>query len=500
VTVRTDGIKDRKAHIQRERVQASDKSSRPAVASLLIASGAAALVYQVLWVKQLSLVVGVDIYAITAGVSAFFAGLALGGAVFGRKADLIARPLVLYALLELGVAGLSVIATLALAHAALPFATLEARVGLLAWVLPFVLVGLPAFFMGGTLPVMVHARVFGGESVPRTGGSLYACNTAGAIAGAILAPFLLIPSLGVRGTAFAAAAANIAAAFGALALDRRTSTQVTANRSAQLEPVPHRARIALVVYAIAGGIALGYEVVWSQAIVQFTSTRSFAFAIVLGTYLAGLVAGSAAYARFADRIVDPWGTFGLFIGLAGLIALAEIAGLGNWFMSLQSDVEEALRAATGSELAAMCGRFLLAALGIVFLPTTLLGAAFPAALRLASGAAHAGRDMGMTLAFNTLGGIAGTLLTGFLFVPAFGLVHTLGILAVAAAALAGVAAIRGSRQGRGLRFATLAIAVLSMGCAIAIPKDKLVNLLTATRSGGRVIFYEESRGSTVCCR
>jgi hypothetical protein len=85
VTVRTGGIKDSKAHIQRERVQASDKSSRAAVASLLIASGAAALVYQVLWVKQLSLVVGVDVYAITTGVSAFFAGLALGGAVLAAK-------------------------------------------------------------------------------------------------------------------------------------------------------------------------------------------------------------------------------------------------------------------------------------------------------------------------------------------------------------------------------------------------------------------------------
>ena len=47
----------------------------------------------------------------------------------------------------------------------------------------------------------------------------------------------------------------------------------------------------------AGGIALGYEVVWSQAIVQFISTRSFAFSIVLATYLCGLVLGSAAGSR-----------------------------------------------------------------------------------------------------------------------------------------------------------------------------------------------------------
>ena len=56
-------------------------------ALLLFISGGAALVYQVLWIKQLSLVVGVEVYAITTGISAFFAGLALGGLLFGRLAD-----------------------------------------------------------------------------------------------------------------------------------------------------------------------------------------------------------------------------------------------------------------------------------------------------------------------------------------------------------------------------------------------------------------------------
>jgi spermidine synthase len=70
-------------------------------------------------------------------------------------------------------------------------------------------------------------------------------------------------------------------------------------------------RLALILYAIAGMIALGYEVIWSQAIVQWTGTRTFAFAMVLATYLAGLGIGSAWYARRADRSRDPWGDFGL---------------------------------------------------------------------------------------------------------------------------------------------------------------------------------------------
>src|SRR5271168_2496241 len=63
---------------------------------VLFFSGAAALIYQVLWIKQLSLVVGVEVYSVTIAVSAFFAGLALGGAVFGHWADRFPRPLILY--------------------------------------------------------------------------------------------------------------------------------------------------------------------------------------------------------------------------------------------------------------------------------------------------------------------------------------------------------------------------------------------------------------------
>ena len=97
----------------------------------------AALVYQTIWIKQLTLVVGVDVYAVTTGVSGFFAGLALGSAVFGRLADHSSRPLRMYALLEVGIALLGVCATLALAQAAAPFVALQSKLGVAAWGLPF---------------------------------------------------------------------------------------------------------------------------------------------------------------------------------------------------------------------------------------------------------------------------------------------------------------------------------------------------------------------------
>src|SRR5262249_47609692 len=145
----------------------------------------------------------------------------------------------------------------------------------------------------------------------------------GAVAGALLPPFVLIPQFGVRGAALTAAALNLAAASAALGIDRAAEPGLRAKRSPEHVPIPPQARGALTLYTLAGSIALGYEVVWSQAIVPFMSTRAFAFSVVLATYLAGLVVGSALYARWADRVRDAWGSFGLLIAAAGLVALLQ---------------------------------------------------------------------------------------------------------------------------------------------------------------------------------
>lgn len=92
----------------------STRTTLPVASFLLLVSGTSALVYQVLWIKQLSLVVGVEVHAISAGISAFFAGLALGGWWLGGLADRLQRPVRLYALLELAVAVLGVATTLSL--------------------------------------------------------------------------------------------------------------------------------------------------------------------------------------------------------------------------------------------------------------------------------------------------------------------------------------------------------------------------------------------------
>jgi len=473
------------------------KSGSSAFVVLLFCSGVAALVYQVLWIKQLSLVVGIEVYSIAIAVSAFFAGLALGSFVIGRWADRLERPLLLVSALEVGIAIFSVTATLLLAHAATPFASMETHTGALAWLIPFVLVGMPAFLMGGTLPVVVRSCVLGDGAIASTGGAFYAANTAGGIAGALLSSFVLLPSFGVRGSAFAAATLNLVSAIMACALNRDVQRRPRTFPVTEQQSLPRQARIALGLYALAGGIALGYEVVWSQAIVQFLSTRSFGFSIVLATYLAGLVVGSALYGRFADKVENPWGVFGLLISAAGLVALLEISFLGIWQLQVQAAIGDLVYAATGNQFARMCARFFVAAIGIVFLPTILLGAAFPAVLQLVVGKHHIGRDIGAVIALNTVGGIAGTLLTGFLLVPKFGFVRTLGILAIAAVSIGIFASFRGPMVYKGIRWVVVAIGIMTIAGGILTPADRFARLLTMTRGGGSLVFYEESKGGTV---
>ncbi|MBS0450386.1 MAG: fused MFS/spermidine synthase [Proteobacteria bacterium] len=472
-------------------------------AALLFASGVAALVYQVLWIRQLSLVVGVDVHAVSLGVGAFFAGLAAGGWLFGRWADRAGQPWRLYAVLELAAGLLGLAVTFALGAIAPAFVWLDAHIGPAAWLLPLLLVALPATLLGGTLPVLMRALRPMLDQRAWAGGRLYAANTLGAVAGTLLAAFCFIPWFGLRGSAAAAALLNVLVAVAAWALARRgttadesgaepAGTQAASDDSQQAR----HARLAVVLYAIAGGLALGYEVVWSQAIVQFISTRSVAFAIVLATYLLGLMLGSAWIARRADRLADPWGVFAVLISTAGALALLEVALLGDWLVQLQTLASQWTRGATGSLLAAMCARFATAALSVVFLPTLLLGAAFPVALRLASGNGGVGREVGTVLALNTLGGIVGTVLAGFVLVPWLGLVRTLAVLAVAASALGLVAVLSGPGVRAVPRWGVAALAGFVVAGAMLAPPDRLARLLSQSR-GGELVAYEESRGATV---
>ncbi len=439
------------------------------------------------------MVVGVDVYAVTCAVSAFFAGLALGSAVWGKLADRVIHPLKIYAALELGVGASGIAVTLLLFKMPPFFAAFNNLTGPFAWTMPFVAIGLPAFLMGGTLPVLMRSLQPGRETLGQVSGGLYAANTAGAIAGTLATPFFLIPYFGLSGAAAAAAGANFMACVIAAIVDRpvgaRLAGPITFSKKVD------NASFALLLYIIAGGIALGYEVVWFKSIAQFLSSRAFAFGVMLATYLSGLALGGYFYARVSHRDHYPWITFGVLISFAGLSGLIIFAVIGPWLPEFQDMTGKWLYKVFASNMLSNIARFLTGAGMMVLVPTIFLGAAFPVAVRLVAGPASIGRDTGRVLGLNMAGGILGTFVTGFVLVPYLGLVRAMSCLAMAAAMVGGAAIVHGSTH-RFRHVPVFGIVACVITISFLIPSDKFGTILTQQR-GGSLMFYEESARGTV---
>src|SRR5262245_55442459 len=169
-------------------------------------SGAAGLLYEVVWSKQLAYLLGNSTHAVATVVAAFLAGLALGARLLGARLARRGPGARIYAALELGVGALGVVSLPVLRG-------LDPLVGELyrglggesagfaaaRFALLFVLLLPPAALMGATLPVLVghfeHGRV--GPALAR----LYALNTFGAVAGSFAGGFALLPGFGLPGTA-----------------------------------------------------------------------------------------------------------------------------------------------------------------------------------------------------------------------------------------------------------------------------------------------------------
>ena len=133
---------------------------------LFLLSGAAGLIYQIVWSRVLHEIFGVPVYATTAVLATFLGGLALGALVLGRFADRTRNPLRLFAWLEIGsglaaLGGTWVTGALEPLHilAANRFATDAATLVVLRMLLAAVVVLPPTFLMGGTLPVITRAAV-----------------------------------------------------------------------------------------------------------------------------------------------------------------------------------------------------------------------------------------------------------------------------------------------------------------------------------------------------
>ena len=364
----------------------------PALLCCFFFSGATALVYEVLWVRLFVLRIGSTALAVSTVVTAFMAGLALGAWLAGRFCRRVARPLFVYAVLELGIASSALLVPLALAglepvfqliwqHFQLRFLTFS----LLQFYFALLLLLPPTAMMGATLPLLSIACVGRPQEAAGRVGMLYGINTLGAVAGTLAAGFVLMPALGVRITLLMTALINLGLAAVAWLLDRswseirqdRSEEPIVPRRTAMAPEAGQATRwlpvVVLTALGLSGFTSMVYEVAWTRSLSLVIGSSVYGFTIVLATFLAGIALGSAMISRWVKHL-HPW----LLWWIAGVQALIAVTAYitTRWIQHLPYYYTLVHHQTDGEPVWLYLSAFLLSAL--VILPSTLgMGATFP---------------------------------------------------------------------------------------------------------------------------
>jgi spermidine synthase len=379
-----------------------------------MASGAAGLIYQVVWTQDLVLVFGNTTQAIVTTVTAFLAGLGIGsllGAAIGEK---LRRALLVYGLLEVTVAALALLMPVAFdviatvfrsAYLSLP----PGEVALIRFALAFAALTPVTLIMGMTLPVLTRHLVRADPDVGERIARLYGLNTLGAVVGSVASGFLLIELLGLRGTTFVAVGLNLGAGVGALLISRALpKTEKVRSPVAERHQRLHlRQWLLLAVTFLSGLVSLALEVLWTRVLLQATGSSIYVFVSVVAVFLIGIAGGSLVYERQKHR-TPQMSALGACLAGAASLALVPL---------IVSNIE---------------GPAGLPVVVPLILPVTgLLGYAFPLTVRLfVESAAHASRGVGFVYAANTAGCVVGTVAAGFVLIPALGASVSIMILCI----------------------------------------------------------------------
>ena len=399
-----------------------------ATAACFVLSGVAGLLYQTIWSRQYSLVLGTSEAAVSVVLAVYMLGLALGAALVPRwMHGPGTRPLRLFALLELGIAACALAIPPLLALVGDGYVAVAgglpdppSAVGALPrlyFALACLLLLVPTMLMGATLPVLAGFAVrSAADTGPRIAG-LYAANTLGAAAGALAGGWWLVPDFGLRISTAVAMALNLLVTAGAFAVSRSLAeggattatgtTPAAAGTVSAAAPATtggvlsdERVRALLPLLGLVSGfVALTYEVLWARMLSHALGSSLAAFSTMLASFLLGIGLGSLASTRRLSARGAALAFAATQVGVAVAAAAAQL-----WLGRMPNDLPPG----------ALATRALLA-----MLPATLfMGAAFPLLIRLLGDrGVDSTRATGRIYAFNTIGAVAGAIAAGMWLIP-----------------------------------------------------------------------------------
>ena len=408
-------------------------------------SGVAGLTFEIVWMRHLGLAVGATTLAVATTTAAYMGGLALGSHLGGRIADRLRRPLAVYGGIEISLALVAL--TIPYFATQIPlvdeafFSNVESGFGraLIRFVVAVAVLIVPTTAMGMTLPVLARAVTERVGQVGREVGLLYSINIAGAMVGAAMAGFLLIPKLGLASTNLFAVGLDIllglVALIGGLLL--KPITEAAAPEAKEPILRPGAAPLVALLF-VTGTAAMALQVLWTRALGTALGPSTYAFSAIVTTYLAGLALGGALAAWVADRIVTARLALMIVLFTTGLTALLGISLVDKLPLLLMTVVLDPTLTMGGL----LQTEFALAALSV--LPATLgMGAIFPLTLSAVVGSdKRVGAAVGRAYALNTIGNIVGSFAGVFVLLPLFGVEWGMRVAALSYLVLAIVLGVR----------------------------------------------------------
>jgi len=449
------------------------------VLTLFFCSGTTALIYEVIWSKFLSQMLGSTIYAQTVVLAVFMGGLGLGNWWFGRRADGLANPLRAYGVLELAIGSYAFLFPFidravdwAFTRAGSVLIQHSTILLVLKALSSAAVLLLPTILMGGTLPILAAWLETFSKDAGRRSVWFYSVNTLGAVLGCWLAGFWLVQHFGLIGAVWLAAVSNVIIGTVAVALGQRgvvapvkllkqlvssfgrsdTPLKQGVNESgdnaadgilARAETAGSKKPGALslkaldfagVIVAATGGVCMGLEVLASRAMILIFGPSLQSFALVLIAFIAGIFLGSAAAASFRWRKATKEKAVMMVLTIAAAWVTFLVFNIEQWVDLYRMAVCKLPRTDTGY----VYYECLAAGMSLVVLglPAACIGSVLPLMIRGDDGhEKQIGAKVGSLLTWNTLGAVGGTLITGFLLMPRMGLRDAFGILATLLAAI-----------------------------------------------------------------
>ncbi|NUM56120.1 MAG: fused MFS/spermidine synthase [Candidatus Hydrogenedentes bacterium] len=440
-------------------------------------SGAAGLVYQVVWTRKLVLLFGTTAYAVSTVLSVFFLGLGIGSFWGGRIADRCANPLRIYGVFEILIGVWAVLFIVGIdrgefivAQALQTFATSRAGGVALRALLAAAFLIVPVTLMGATLPLL--SKMIGRSDRTRglRIGLLYVINTAGAVSGCVFAGIYGIELYGYAKTTYIAAAANIGIGIFALiacgwfAYEKEDATfeQRTSGT-----PAAKAISIVAIAFAVSGFCTLALEVMWTRVLTLVFMGTTYAYTAMLASILVGIALGSLIAAALADRMKSPVFALGLVECAAGIACAATLIFIERLPETVQRFQHEYSLQFEGQMRVLFASSFT-----VLLVPTVFIGMTFPFAVRaVAASHARLGKDIGRLYGLNTFGGVLGAIAGGYILLPTLG-AHT-GIAVLGAVLIAIGIVLACTSAVRTIPKVALLVLVICVGGVVVskLPRD-----------------------------